>query len=96
MPHFTKTSLEEAKRLTGGSKRQKALAEYIESIGRLSKGEAGKAVPSSGETLSTVRRRIGDAARMSGADVEIRRTNDSFYYGLKEGRRRGRPRTRRI
>ena len=96
MPHFTKTSLEEAKRLTGGSKRQKALAEYIESIGRLSKGEAGKAVPSSGETLSTVRRRIGDAARMSGADVEIRRTNDSVYYWLKEGRRRGRPRTRRI
>ncbi len=45
MPHFTRTTLEEAKRLTGGSKRQKALAEYIESIGRLSKGEAGKAVP---------------------------------------------------
>ncbi len=38
MPHFTKTSLEEAKRLTGGSKRQKALAEYIESIEQLSKG----------------------------------------------------------
>ena len=96
MPHFTKTSLEEAKRLTGGNKRQKALAEYIESIQRLSKGEAGKAVPSGGETLSTVRRRVGDAARMCGADVEIRRTDDGVYYWLKEGRRRGRPRTRRI
>ena len=95
MPQFTKTSVEEAKRLTGGGKRQKALAEYIDSIGRLSKGEAGKAVPSEGETLSTVRRRLGDAARLSGKDIEIRRTDDGVYFWLKEGRRRGRPRISR-
>ena len=95
MPQFIKASLEEAKRVTGSTKRQKILAEYTDSIGRLSKGEAGKAVPSDGETLSTVRRRLGDAARLSGTDVEIRRTDDGVYYWLKERRRRGRPRTRR-
>lgn len=94
MPQFTTTSLEEAKRLTRGGKRQKALADYIEIIGRLASGEAGKAVPSAGETLSTVRRRVGDAARMSGREIEIRRTDDSVYFWLKESRRRGRPRTR--
>ena len=95
MPQFIKASLEEAKRATGGIKRRMVLTEYIDSIGRLSKGEASKAVPSDGETLSMVRRRLGDAARLSGTVVEIRRTDDGVYYWLKERRRRGRPRTHR-
>ena len=94
MPQFTTTSVEEAMRITGGGKRQKDLAAYLESIGSLPRGSAGVVQPSPGETLSTVRRRLGDAARMSGRDVEIKRTDDAVYYWLKEGRRRGRPRTR--
>ena len=94
MPQFTTTSIEEAQRLTEGGKRQKDLAAYIESVNDLSAGTAGKVVASEGETLSTVRRRLGDAARTSGKDVEIRRTDDAIYFWLRERRRRGRPRTR--
>ena len=96
MPEFKKTSIDEAKRLTGGTKRDKALAVYANHIKQLVVGEAGKAVPSAEETLSTVRRRVGDAGRMLGVEMEIRRTQDSVYFWLKEKRKRGRPRTRNI
>ena len=94
MPQFTTTSVEEAQRITGGGKRRKDLAAYIESVNRLSPGVAGRVVPSEGETLSTVRRRLGDAARSSGRGLEIRRTDDAIYFWLRERVRRGRPRTR--
>ena len=94
MPQFTTTSVEEAQRLTGGGKRQRELAVYLESVSGLSRGIAGKVVASEGESLSTVRRRLGDAVRISGRDIEIRRTDDAIYFWLSERRRRGRPRTR--
>ena len=94
MPQFTTTSVEEARRVTGGGKRQRELAEYLESVTGLSRGNAGKVVASEGESLSTVRRRLGDAVRASGRDIEIRRTDDAIYFWLSERRRRGRPRTR--
>ena len=94
MPQFTSTSVEEAQRLTGGGKRQKDLPAYIESVNGLSPGSAGKVVASEGETLSTVRRRLGDAARTSGRDIEIRRTDEAIYFWLSGRRRRGRPRAR--
>ena len=95
MPQFTTTTLEEAQRLTGGGKREKDLAEYLDSVNGLAAGTAGKVVPVEGETLSTVRRRLGDAVRRSGRDIEIRRTQDAVYFWMKQGRRRGRPRSRR-
>ena len=95
MPQFTTTTLEEAQRLTGGGKREKDLAAYLESVNGLSAGTAGKVVPSEGETLSTVRRRLGDAVRRSGRDIEIRRTEDAVYFWVRDGRRRSRPRSRR-
>ena len=45
MPQFTTTSVEEAQRLTGGGKRQKDLAAYIESVNGLSPGSAGWVIP---------------------------------------------------
>ena len=95
MPQFTTTTLEEAQKLTCGGKREKDLAAYLESVNGLSAGTAGKVVPEEGESLSIVRRRLGDASRRSGRDIEIRRTEDAVYFWMKEGRRRGRPRTRR-
>ena len=95
MPQFSTITLEEAHRLTGGSKRAKDLAAYLQSVNGLTAGTAGKVVPAEGETLSTVRRRLGDAVRRSGRDIEIRRTQDAVYFWVKEGRRRGRPRSRR-
>ena len=94
MPQFTTTSVEEARKITGGGKRQRELAEYVESVNGLSRGVAGKVVASEGETLSTIRRRLGDAARASGKDIEVRRTDDAIFFWLSERRRRGRPRTR--
>ena len=52
-------------------------------------------IPSEGETLSTVRRRLGNAARTLDIDLEIKRPNDAKFFWLAERRRRGRPRTRR-
>ena len=96
MPEFKTTSIDEAKRVTGGTKREKALSAYAGHINKLVAGEAGKVVPSADETLSTVRRRVGDAARLLGIEMEIKRTQDSVYFWLKEKRKRGRPRTRSI
>ena len=92
MPEFTTVSIEEARRVTGGARRQQQLAAYIESVTGLAPGTAGKVTPSEGETLSLVRRRLGDAARASGRDVEIRRTDDAVYFWASGTGRRGRPR----
>ena len=95
MPEFTTISIEEARRVTGGARRQQELAAYIESVTDLPPGTAGMATPSEGETLAMVRRRLGDAARASGRDLEIRRTDDAVYYWAREPKRRGRPRMAR-
>ncbi len=92
MPDFTTIPVEEARRVTGVSKRQQELAAYIDSVTGLPHGTAGKVTPSEGETLSMVRRRVGDAGRASGRDLEIRRTDDAVYYWASGPRRRGRPR----
>ena len=92
MPEFTTISIEDARRITGGAKRQQELAAYIDSVTGLPSGTAGKVTPSEGETLSMVRRRVGDAVRASGRDLEIRRTDDAVYYWAVGPRRRGRPR----
>ena len=95
MPQFTTTTLEEAYRLAGGGKREKELAAYLESVNGLAFGTAVKVVPSDGESLSTVRRRLGDAVRRSGRYIQIERIEDAVYFWLKERRRPGRPRSRR-
>ena len=94
MPQFSSIAIEEAQRLTGISKRERELAAYLVNVNELSTGAAGKVVPSEGETLATVRRRLGDAIRRSGRDFEIKRTDDAVYYWVKAGRRRGRRRIR--
>ena len=91
MPEFTTISIEEARRVTGGAKRQQELAAYIDSVTGLPSGTAGKVTPSEGETLAMVRRRLGDAVRASGRDFEIRRTDDAVYFWASGTRRRGRP-----
>ena len=48
MPQFTTITLEEARRLTGGGKRDKDLAAYLEGVNGLATGTAGKVVPAEG------------------------------------------------
>ncbi len=93
MPIFTRTSMEDALEKTRAVTRKKVLEDYLGFIDRLTVGRAVKAVPSEDESMATVRRRVGDAARMSGKDVEIKRADDGVYFWLKKRARNGRRRS---
>ena len=93
MPNFELVSQREAAAKTATGKRAQVLNEYVGYIGQLASGRAGKLKPTYGEKASTIRRRIGDAARSAGKDLVIKRTGEVVYFWLGEPRRRrGRPR----
>ena len=93
MPRFERISAVEARRRTAGGKRQRIIDEYIAYIDQLSADEAGRLVPSVGESKSAVRRRLGDAMRISGKYLEIKTADDGVYFWLKprRGRRPSKP-----
>ena len=97
MPKFDLIPMEEAKIKTARGKRAEVLREYLDHIGQLTKGQAGRLVPGEGETVSTIRRRIGAAAREAGKNLSIKRVGDEVYFWVEGrttgngGRRRGRP-----
>ncbi len=96
MPQFEVLSLEQAmiKSATG---RQAVIArEYLGYIQQLSEGEAGKLQASEGETLASVRRRLGAAAKLGGKDLVMKRVGDELYFWIREeGASPRRRRTRR-
>ena len=92
MPLLEVVSQSEAELKTTGKARADALREYIEFIEQLKGDQAGKLQPAEGETARAVRRRLGDAARLAGKQVIIRRDGDVTYFWLKPSTRRGRPR----
>ena len=98
MPKFDLIPMEEAKIKTARGKRAGVLREYLDYVGQLTKGQAGRLVPGEGETVSTIRRRIGAAAREAGKNLSIKRVGDEVYFWVEERttrdgrRRRGRPR----
>ncbi len=92
MPKFDRVPLGEAKMKTASGKRAQIIAEYVGYIERLGDGEAGRLQAAEGETLSTVRRRIGDAGRQLETKLTIRRTGDEVYFWTEGPRRRGRGR----
>ena len=49
----------------------------IEQLGR---DEAGKLTPSDGETIATVRRRLGSAVKASGKSIQIKRAGAEIYF----------------
>jgi len=59
--------------------------EYLGYIDELKPGQMGRLTPSDGETLQTVRRRIGMASRLSDKTVEIKQTKDGVYFWLRSG-----------
>ena len=67
-------------------KRAQILQEYLGYIDQLKSGQAGRLVPGDGETVSTIRRRIGAASRAAGHKLTIRRAGDEVYFWT-EGRR---------
>ncbi len=92
MPIFERVPLAEAKMKTASGKRAQIIAEYVRYIEQLGDGEAGRLQAEQGEPITTVRRRLGAAARQLGRTLTIRRTGDEVYFWATETRRRGRGR----
>ena len=68
MPTFDHVPLQEAvlKTATGTSKTAQINQEYLGYIDQLTEGQAGRLQPGVGESVATVRRRLGVAAKSSG------------------------------
>ena len=94
MPQFQVISREEARARTATpSRRSQVIQEYVDFIGQLKEGQSGKLQPSPGETVATVRRRLGSAAKVSGRDLVIKRTGDEIYFWIGQPTRKRRGRT---
>ena len=92
MPKFDRVPLGEARMKTVSGKRAQIIAEYVRYIEQLGDGEAGRLRAAEGEPITTVRRRLGAAARQLEKSLTIRRTGDEIYFWAEETRRRGRGR----
>ena len=95
MPAFETIPLQEAMLKTSTGRRAQLAQEYLQYIQQLAEGQAGKLQASEGEKLSTVRRRLGDAARLAGKNLVIKRTGEDLYFWVESSeeqrpRRRGR------
>ncbi len=90
MPRFDRVPLAEAKMKTASGKRAQVIAEYVRYIEQLEDGKAGRLQAAEGETIATIRRRLGAAARQSETNLTIRRAGDGVYFWAAETRRRRR------
>ena len=93
MPTFEVVSRSDADLKTASKARAETLKEYVDFIEQLKGDQAGKLQAKGGETLRTVRRRLGDAGRLAGKALVIKRDGEVIYFWLKaSGKWRGRPR----
>ena len=93
MPKLDIIPMEEAKVKTASEsasvrKRAQILQEYSGYIDQLKSGQAGRLVPGDGETVSTIRRRIGAAARQAGKNLFIKRVGDEVYFLVEKRKAR--------
>ena len=93
MPQFESVPLQEALSKTARpSKRAEIIQGYIGYLSQLRSGKAGKLQAGDGETIGAIRRRLGEAAKLSGTELAIRRAGDELYFWKRTQGRRGRPR----
>ena len=93
MPEFEVVSRQDAIMTFSKPSRYQAIEEYVKQIERLSRDEAVRISPSDGETVATVRRRLGAAVKASGKSIQIRRVGSEIYFWENPPKRRGgRPR----
>ena len=96
MPTLEVVSLQDAQReisLTG--KRGVIMRQYMDYIGQLETGQAGKLIPDEDETTAAIRRRLGAAAELLGKNLAVNRLGDVVYFWEESSgspRRRGRRR----
>ena len=99
MPRLEVVSLQDAQlelSLTG--KRGVMIRQYMDYIGQLEAGQAGKLIPDEGETTAAIRRRLGAAAELLGKSLVVNRLGDVVYFwaeseGPEPRRRRRRTKT---
>ena len=83
MPTFDQLPLQEAMLKTATGKRAQIAQEYLGYIEQLPEGQAGRLQPSEGESVATVRRRLGVAAKLSGKDITIKRQGNEVYFWVQ-------------
>ena len=95
MPTLEVVSLQEARlelSLTG--KRGVMMRQYMDYIGQIETGQAGKLIPGEDETTAAIRRRLGAAAELLGKSLVVNRQGDVVFFWEEASspvpRRRGR------
>ena len=84
MPTFDQVPLQEAILKTATGKTAKITQEYLGYIEHLPEGQAGRLQPGEGESVATVRRRLGVAAKLSGKDITIKRQGTEVYFWVQQ------------
>ncbi len=81
MPTFDQMPLQEAMLKTATGKTAQITQEYLGYIEQLPEDQAGRLQPDEGESVATIRRRLGVAAKLSGKDIIIKRQGNGVYFG---------------
>ncbi len=97
MPEFEVVSLNQAKIESASGRRLELVKEYLPYIEKLGEDQAGKLQPIKGEKVTTIKRRLNDAARLANKNIVVKRAGDQLYFWLETERaepkrKRGRPR----
>ena len=83
MPTFDQVPVQEAMLKTATGKTAQITKEYLGYIEQLTEGQAGRLQPGEGESVATVRRRLGVAVKLSGKDITIKRQGDDVYFWVQ-------------
>ncbi len=85
MPTFDQVPLQEAMLKTTTGKTAQITQEYLGYIDQLPEGQAGRLQPGEGESVATVRRRLGvAAAKLSSKDITIKRQGNEVYFWVQQ------------
>jgi hypothetical protein len=85
MPEFTTISVKEATLQTSSGRQKRYLREYIDYITTLPKDQAGKLSTGEEEKPTTIRRRLGVAAKTLGIPLIIKRSGNDVYFWRENG-----------
>ena len=84
MPTFNQVPLQEAMLKTATGKTAQINQEYLGYIEQLTEGQAGRLRPGESESVATVRRRLGVAAKLSGKEINIKRQGNEVYFWVQQ------------
>jgi hypothetical protein len=85
MPEFTTVSVQEATLQTSSGRQKRYLHQYIDYITQLPQGQAGRLTTGEEEKHTTIRRRLGVAAKILGIPVIIKRSGTDVYFWREDG-----------